>query len=198
MVEYLEYINEHFSSIISAFASIASAIFAFTIWKETKKYREITNELKSLNEKIVTQSYPKLDIQTPNEIEDSGQSSGIVKFFIPIWLINLSSMPTTILYLYIKDLTNKALIIYNDLNRQSALRMPLKEPLNLASFSSEVKYIYQTCNVNNESKLLPTVDFEIGYKGIDGELKTQKLKYQVEKIQINKHRLIKVQNGSLV
>ena len=77
----------HYSNIIIALAAITSAVFAGVIWFETKKYRQITGELKDLNKKIVEREQPNLLINMPSNINPSTiDSNEGVGFFIPLWI----------------------------------------------------------------------------------------------------------------
>jgi hypothetical protein len=175
-VNLLEYLNQY-SNLLIALATIASAFFASVIWYETRKYRKITNELKDMNKKLYERDIQDLRVNIPSHIEHNGYANNQAKFFIPIWITNLSSKPDSLLYFHVKNGDSDA-IVYSDTSRLKGLIMPLEEPINLGPLSSVVKYILLYAQINPGSKMFPTFTFKLAYKGTDEKLAEMTVKFQ--------------------
>jgi hypothetical protein len=183
----------HYSNIIIALAAIASAVFAGVIWCETKKYRQITGELKDLNKRIVDKEQPNLIVNMPSNISPYHiESDKDIVFSIPLWIVNLSSKPDTILYLHVKQ-NGEGARVYTDFGQSISLKMPLSEPINLAPMSSVVEYVRYQIKVRGNEGLFPTVKIEIGYIGINQELKIKSFIFQVNELN-KKYELTKLEN----
>ncbi|MBI3586653.1 MAG: hypothetical protein HY088_05955 [Ignavibacteriales bacterium] len=187
----LEALNQY-SDLIIAIAALSSAFFAFAIWKETKKYRQVTEKLVKLNEKMVEKDEPKVRIDSPGEIKAYSQGLGIVKFKIPIWLVNLSNKPNSVLSFEMKVDKQALKFCYLE-KKQNPSDLPLEESIHLNSWSSSTVSIERHIPDPLQGKIYPTVLIEVLYTYIGGKFTNVSIKYQLKKTDSGFY-LIKVNN----
>jgi hypothetical protein len=168
----------NYSGLIIAAAAVASALFAGVIWWETRRYRQINEQLKELNRKSFDREQPCLMIAVPDLVQHSRSGPGKKVYFeIPLWITNLSDSPDALLHFLVKQEGSVARL-YSDASLSNPLQMPLSEPINLSPRSSTVKYIFLEANLSPGQEVYPVYSFMVSYKGTDLVLKEVSISLQ--------------------
>lgn len=171
----------HYSNVLIALAAIASAVFAGVIWYETKKYRQITGELKELNKKIVEREQPNIFVTVPLH-KKRCFSGNAINFVAPLWIVNRSSNPDLILSLEVKQNEDSVSVYKTCKNYEPTdeLNLPLREPIILGPTTSKLLYIQCNLNPIDSENHYGTLEIRISFTGIDQKIQTQDFRFKVE------------------
>ncbi len=175
----LDTLNQY-SNLLIAIAALISAFFASVIWSETRKYRQITNELKELNKRIIEKDEPNIWIEVPSEVKVDYAGLNKATFFIPISFLNLSNRPNSIFYLAVKVNGEIRKLFYR--TKDELDNLPLDQSINLNPWSVSYIYLAYEMSIKVDQKLFPTVQLDFLYTHLDRIEHAFSVKYQIDKI----------------